>query len=419
MNRKQLALLLFLLVVLGIGGLIIYTRQNDFSRTGNPALGQKLFADLPVNDVAQIALRQDTNQVNLAKKDGLWRVHERGDYPANYSEISDFLLKLRDMKIVQSEQVGSSQLSRLSLVPDQGTNSALVVNFKDPSGKELQNLLLGKKHLQKSNRPSPFGDMGDTGWPDGRYVKAGANSRSVALISEAFSNIEPKPEQWLNKDFFKVDKVRSVAVTFPVATNSWKLTRETETGDWKLADAKPGEQLDSTKTSSVSNPLTSPSFNDVEVGDKTSQLGLDKPTVINLDTFDNFNYLLKVGQKTNDNYALTLNVTAQLPKERTAGKDEKPEDKTRLDKEFKDKQQKLEEKLAQEKGYEKWVYLVSSWTLEPLMKERSQLLVEKKEEKKDEKKPAAATGVTNAPVVQTAASEATTNAAPVEEDSEK
>ena len=83
-------------------------------------------------------------------------------------------------------------------------------------------------------------------------------------------------------------------------------------------------------------------------------------------------------------------VTAQIPKERTPGKDEKPEDKARLDKEFKDKQKKLEDKLSQEKAYEKWVYLVSNWTVDSLLKDRAQLLVEKKEEPKKEEKPAAA-----------------------------
>jgi len=176
-------------------------------------------------------------------------------------------------------------------------------------------------------------------------------------------------------------------VTFPAATNSWKLTRETETAEWKLAEAKPTEQLDNSKASGVANPLSSPSFADVAVN--VTPEGLDKPTVATVDTFDGFTYTLKVGQKTNDNYPLALAVTAQLPKERTAGKDEKPEDKAKLDKEFKEKQKKLEEKLAQEKSFEKWVYLVSSWTVDPLLKERSQLMVEKKEEPKKEEKPAA------------------------------
>src|SRR6266481_3592797 len=265
MNSKQLVILLLLVVVVGGAGLILRQRQSASWESTNPVVGKKLMGDLPVNDVAHIAIKQGTNELDLVKKDDLWRVRERGDYPANYSEISDFLLKIRDLKIVQSEKVGPSQLPKLSLVAGQGTNSALVVEFKDKSEKPIRTLLLGKKHMKKGERrPSPYGDMGgEEGFPDGRYVKVGSDSENVSVISDALANIEPKPDQWLNKDFFKVDKARSIVVSCPNATNSWKLTRETETGEWKLADAKPTEQLDSSKASGVANPLTSPTFNDV------------------------------------------------------------------------------------------------------------------------------------------------------------
>jgi hypothetical protein len=399
MNRNQFSLLLFLVVVLGIAGLIVYNKQNDVGKSGDPTIGRKLLPNLPINSVALISLRQSTNELDLAKKDGTWRVRERKDYPANYSQISDFLIKAADLKIVQSEKVGPSMLGRLELNPGQGTNAAMEVAFKDQNDKLLQSLLLGKKHMQQSKTPSPYGDTGENGWPDGRYVKVGANSDTVAVISDPLSNIEPKPDQWLSKDFFKVEKVRSVAVAFVEPTNYWKLNRETETGEWKLAEAKPTEQLDSSKTSSVSNPLSSPSFTDVETASKPEQLGLDKPTVVTLDTFDNFTYTLKVGTKTNDNYPLLVSVAAQLPKERTPAKDEKPADKDKLDKQFKEDQKKLEDKLAQEQAFQNWTYLVSSWTLEPLLKTRTQLLVEKKEEpkkqdsKKEDKPTAGATEV--------------------------
>ena len=162
--------------------------------------------------------------------------------------------------------------------------------------------------------------------------------------------------------------------------------------------------------------MSSPSFSDVETDSKGAQLGLDKPTVVKLDTFDNLSYTLKVGSKTNDNYAMEMSVAAQLPKERTPGKDEKPADKAKLDKEFKDKQQKLEEKLTQEKGYEKWVYLVSSWTMDPLLKERNQLLVEKKdtkvEPKKDDKPAASAAPAADGPIPADLAAPAGTSPVP-------
>ncbi len=383
MNRKQLITLLVLVVLIGGACLLLIRNQNKSWEGANPALGKKLLGEFPVNDVSHIVIKQGTNELNLAKKD-VWRVRERNNYPADYSEVSGFLVKLQDLKIVQDEKIGSSQLSRLSLTPGPGTNAAVVVDFKDQSDKTIKSLLLGKKHMRKSDRPSPMGDLGEQGWPDGRYVKVG-NTENVSLISEPFGNIEPKPEQWLNKDFFKIEKARSVAVTFPNATNSWKLSRDTETAEWKLAETKPGEQLDSTKASGVANPFSSASF--VDLRTNSSSEVMDKSIVV--ETFDNFSYTVKVGPKTNDNYPLAMSVSAQLLKERTAGKDEKPEDKDKLDKEFKDKQKKLEEKLSQEKAFENWVYLVSSWTVDSLLKERAQLMVEKKEEPKKEEKGAA------------------------------
>jgi hypothetical protein len=396
MNRKQLIILVVLVVALGIAGKVLYQRnQSSWQGGGRQGAALKLMGDLPINDVAAIVIKGGTNELDLVKKDNLWRVKERDDYPANFSEISGFLLKAVDLKAAQTEEIGPSQLGRYKLLPPgPATNTAVLVELRDQNGKVIKSLLLGKTHMRKSEgRPSPMGEMGDSeGWPDGRYVMVGTGAKTVAVISDPLSNLEAKPEAWLNKDFFKVEKIRSIAVAYPVPTNSWKVTRDTETGsDWKLAGAKPEEKIDSAKTSNFSYALSSPSFTDVmPPNTKPEQTGLDKPTVITLDTFDNFTYTVKVGQKTNDNMPMVVAITAQIPKERTPGKDEKAEDKARLDKEFKDKQKKLEDKLSQEQAYEKWVYLVSNWTVDSLLKERAQLLVEKKEEPKKDEKPAAA-----------------------------
>ncbi len=383
MNRKQLVILLVLVVVLGGAGLLLKQRQHASWTNTNATIGKKVVGDFPVNDVAEITIKHDTNVVTLTKKkDDVWRVRERNDYPANYSEISDFLLKIKDLKIVQAEQVGASQLPRLNLAGTTGTNGATVVEFANSEGKPLRELWLGKKHLRKSNQPSPYGGMDEEGWPDGRYVKVGAGAGNVILVSDALANVEPKPEQWISKDFVKIEKPRAISMTFPVETNSWKMTRESESAEWKLVDAKPAEQLDPSKTSSLNSALSSPSISDVLAEPNQEALGLAKPTTIVLETFDNLHYTIKVGTKTNDAYPLMVSVSAAPPKERAPGKDEKPEDKAKLDKEFQDKQKTFNEKLTQEKALENWVYLVSSWTLDSILKERGQFLAEKKDESK-------------------------------------
>ncbi len=228
--------------------------------------------------------------------------------------------------------------------------------------------------------------MGDEGWPDGRYVMVGDNKDTVMLVSDALTEVEPNPSQWLDKDFFKVEHARSVSVEFPAVTNSWKLTRQTEFGPWRLADAGAGEELDSNKVTSISNPLSNPSFSDVAVDLTPKETGLDHPTVIKLDTFDEFHYTVKVGAKTNDEYYLTVATTADIPQKRPASKDEKPDEKAKLDQAFAAHKKAMEDKLSQDQSLGKWTYLVSNWTVDPLLKKRSQLLVEHKPasiEKKD------------------------------------
>jgi hypothetical protein len=186
----------------------------------------------------------------------------------------------------------------------------------------------------------------------------------------------------LNKDFFKVEKAKTVTFTSTNAASSWKLTRDTESAPWKLADVKAGEVLDTNKVSSVGSTLNFPSFVDVSTN-SVADAGLDKPDTLVIETFDNFTYTIKIGKKTPENNFYTqVSVTANLPKERTPAKDEKAEDKAKLDKEFADKQKPLQEKLASEQKLDKWTYLVSSWTVEPLVRNRADLMVEKKEEKK-------------------------------------
>lgn len=384
MNRKQLLIVLVIGLVLGGIGLYLNRQKAaSFASTARTAT-DKLLGDFPVNDVTHITIRQHNNEVNLVKAD-VWSVRERDNYPASAGEIIEFARKLWDLRSAQSQKIGESQLGRMELLPPDkgGSNSATLVELKGKDGKPIRSVLMGKKSM----RGGGDGGMGGGGWPNGRWVYLPDKPGTAYLVPESFNEIEPKAERWLNKDFFKIEKAKSVAVTFQTATNSWKLTRETESGEWKLVDAKPEEKLDASKASGVSNPLASPGFVDVANGARADASGLDKPTTATIETFDGFNYTVKVGAKTNDNYFLTVTVGASLPKERTPGKDEKPEDKEKLDKEFKDKQKKLEEKLAQEKSFEKWTYLVSTWTVDPLLKERAQLLVEKVDDsKKDEAK---------------------------------
>ncbi|MEI8289885.1 MAG: DUF4340 domain-containing protein [Verrucomicrobiota bacterium] len=378
MNRKQFIILLVLVVVIGATGLVIRQRGQSSWQSAGQAIGRKLLPDLPVNDITQITVKAGGSELNLARRDTVWCVRERNDYPANFSEISRLLLKFADLKMVQTEEVGASQLGRFELLPPgAGAKTATQIQFKDQSGKTRNSVLLGKKHMNKA-RGGQFGGMGgDEGWPDGRYVMVGSGAKALAVVSDPLDNVQPKPEAWLNKDFIHIEKPRTITLQFAEATNSWKLARAAETNDWQLADAKADEKLDPAKVSGVTSPFSSASFSDVAVLNASNA---PAGTTLTVETFDGFTYVAKIGTSENGNYPINILVSANLAVERVVAKDEKAGDKAKLDKEFKENLAKLAEKLATEKRFSSWIYQLPTYTVESLLKPRKELLVEEKKE---------------------------------------
>ena len=82
---------------------------------------------------------------------------------------------------------------------------------------------------------------------------------------------------------------------------------------------------------------------------KPETTGLDKPTTFTVMTENGFTYVLKVGKEMDEHYPLTVVVSASIPTTRASAKEEKAEEKTKLDKEFQIKREALEKKLAKTK----------------------------------------------------------------------
>src|SRR5262245_32024579 len=156
MNRKQLILLIVLGVILGGLGFWAYQRQQAPYQESTHRMGDKLLPNFPLNDVTHIAIKQRDATVNLVRENDLWTVKQRGDYPANFSNISDALRKIWELKISKPVTVGQSRLTQLELLPPDKAPSTLV-EFKDKSGKALASLLLGAKHMKESAGNSPYG----------------------------------------------------------------------------------------------------------------------------------------------------------------------------------------------------------------------------------------------------------------------
>lgn len=377
MKGKQLLYLVVALLVLGGAGL--YLRKQDDARIAGSkvGMGQKVLGTLDINDVAGLRIRAGSNQLNVVREGDIWVVKERGNHAASFSTLSEFLRKLDDLKVTRPLELGPSRLAALDLVePDKG--SGVQVELLAADGKPLKSILLGKTHSRAGEDPSPFGGGG---MANGRYLMVGADIKTVALVSDPLNNAETRPEEWLDKEFLKVELPKRIELVRAAATNSFTLSRTNEFGEWQLADAGPEEKLDAGKLGVFGSVLSAPTFSDVRINPDLAALGLDKPSIARITTTAGFTYEIKVGtSQANEEYPIQVSVTADLKKERTPAADEKPEDKEKLDKEFKEKLAKLEQKLKTEQSYAKWTYMVSKWTIDPILKNRSDLFADKKAE---------------------------------------
>ncbi len=387
MNRKQFLILLAAVIVLGGAGLALVWRDISDYRASGAKIGAKLLPGLKIADVAQVRLQDAKHQSTLVRKEKFWVVQERGGYPASYQEISDLLLKLIELKVTQSEQVGESLWPRLDLGEpgtakdagkdkDAGKGAGTLIEFKDSAGKTLTSLVLGKKVLKKDPmNPLP---AAKDGVPAGRYVRVAGAKDTVVVVSDPLNSADASPGRWLNKEFFKADRIRTLAAGTEGAAPEWKISRTEEWGQWKFAAG--GGDLNPSAAVMAVNKLGQLSFDDVAVDPKAAEAG--KPRVVAAETFDNLVYTIRLAkEKASDNYLVSFKVTGEPPRERAPEKGEKKEEAARRDKDFAESRKRLEARLAAERALEKWSYVVSAREVEPLLATRSALVAPKRAER--------------------------------------
>jgi hypothetical protein len=382
MNRKQFLILLAALVVLGVAGLALVWQDISAYRASGAKIGAKLLPTLKIADVAQVRLQDAKSQVTLVRKEKTWVVEERGGYPASFQEISDLMIKLVELKVTQSEQVGASLWPRVELAdPGKGggtgtkvEGAGTLVEFKDSAGKSLARLVLGKKVLKKDPmNPLP---AAKDGVPAGRYVRVEGAGDVVIVVSDPLEKAVAEPGRWLTKEFIKLDRVKTLAVGPEGAAANWKIARDEEWGQWKFAAG--GGMLHPSAAVMAVNKLGQLSFSDVAVDPKAE--ATDKPLVAVAETFDSLVYTLKLAKKTKgDDYIVTFTLVGEPPKSRVPEKGEKPQDKARLDKEFAESVKRLQVRIAVEKALSGWAYVVSKGELEPLLRSRSDMVVQRRE----------------------------------------
>ena len=370
MSRKQFLWLMLAVLIMGGAGLALFWQDLTAYRDSGAKIGAHLLPQLKVSDVAKMRLQDATQEVTLVAKDKVWRVEQRGGYPADFAEISGLILKLLDAKVVQSEVVGASLHPRLDLVmPGKGAKEGIgtLVELSDAAGKPLVSMVLGKVSLKKDPM-NPLPNARD-GVPAGRHILVAGKGDNVFVVSDPLEKAVARPGAWLARDFFKVERIKTLQLAGEAA-NSWRITRDEEWGQWKFAAG--GGQLDPSAAVAANNALSGLAFSDVILDDKT---GTDKAVTLTAETFDNLTYTIKLAPHTDGDFVLRFNVAGTLPKTRKPEPKEKPEDAAKRDKEFAETLQRLEARVMLEQARSQWAYVVAGKMVAPLLVPRAGMVL--------------------------------------------
>lgn len=379
MNKKQFLILVIALVVLAVAGAgVQWWQQRSWDQTDSMA-GKKLLPTLTAVSVAEIALRNGTSEVHLVKKGAEWVVKERADFPADFSRIAELLGKLVDLKIIQSDKVAPDKLADFDLVAPKsgaGAGQGTALELKDAGGKSLATLLLGKTMTRKGMIPSQEGGPPREGdIPYGRYVISGTDA--IAAVSEPLAQADANPSAWLVKELFRIDPAKSVTSIGPGGDTRWTMTKANGLWGWS------GDKPDPQKAQDVISALYLVTAKDVVADPSVVETGLGKAVTIKADTPDTINYTVKIGAKADDDsYYMSFNLVGEPPKARPPEKGESAEDKAKRDKEYDEQRGKVIERLDREKLFTKWTYKMPKYPAELLLRDRAQLMPEKKKDAK-------------------------------------
>jgi hypothetical protein len=374
MNRRQFFIALAVLVILAAAGAAVILSDRSAWTAADSRAGQKAMPGLRLSEVAEIAIRDSSGELRLVRGGTGWSVRERAGFAADTDRIGALLVKLAELKIVQSEPLPESQRARLGLLEPKHplAGAGTLIELKDARGGSLGRLLLGKKIVKSP--PVAALSRGETE-ATGRYLTASGDAGTLLAVGEPLTEVESKPDQWLVKDLLRADGVKSISSSKD-GRPRWSVTRETESADWKFAGSK--EKPDLQKATDLASSLGWVNLVDVVADPAKADTGLDHAIVIKSDTFEGLSYTLRIGNKAGDNYYVGVAVGGEPRKARTPAKGEKNEDKAKNDKAFDEHRKKLVEQLEREKKLERWTYLVAKNGLDPLLRDRPGLMPEKR-----------------------------------------
>ena len=371
MNKKQLINSLIILVILSVLSFFTFRKHIASWKRGKVVEKAKLIENIDLNNVAKIAITTDSDSLALHKNDnGKWCVKERSDYPANFKKLSDFLVQLTDIDIVNYPHLVKSQFPSLKLVaPEKGKKddkSGTTLTLSDKNGKILFSLLIGDKHMPQKETATA---MYQTIQPDGCYVIID-NSDRAALINNALATVNPDPKKWIERNFFKIPDILSVSLADKTGKELWTIYRTALKAPWALKDIKKDDKPLPRPMMEASSAFANIAFDDVLSADTQD---FTKAETVTIKTVRGLVYKIKIMPEDKKYVAKCAISIDPESFDIKPAKDEKPEDTKKREANIAKKKALLQKELEKQQIYTQWVYKFPKYKIEKVLKTKKEL----------------------------------------------
>ncbi len=265
MQKRSLILLAsatVVLVALAIAALASGDRGVSRAAPGErafPALAAKL------GEVASVALSRDGSSLTFVRDGDRWLLTEKGNYPANTAKISQLVLAMADLTLVEAKTQKPDLYPRLEL-EEPGKGKSAQVSVKDKAGGTIAEAIVGKRRYDRLGAGN-----------DGVYLRKPGDAQ--AWLARGSLDPSGEPSSWLDRRVLDISEKNIARISLTQADGT-KLVISRTAPDAKFAVEDPPADAKFKSETTISGPAAALENLDLEDVKPRTELSVPDKDVV-------------------------------------------------------------------------------------------------------------------------------------------
>jgi Domain of unknown function (DUF4340) len=264
---QKRALILLAAATLVFVGLAVFALATGNRGVSRAAPGERAFPALAgkLGDVASVTVQHDGSTLTLIRDGDGWLVAEKGNYPANAAKISQIVLAMADLTLVEPKTREAGLYPRLE-VEDPGAGKSTLISVKDKSGGPIAEVIAGKRRYDRLGAGN-----------DGVYLRRPGDPQ--AWLARGSLDATGEPASWLDRHILDISEKQIARVTLTQADGAkLVIARSAPDANFAVENAPADAKFKSEST--VAGPATALETLDLDDVEPSAQLPIPDKDVV-------------------------------------------------------------------------------------------------------------------------------------------